>query len=198
MAQLVSTFICFAAVIAVVMVARLYGRMVGMLAAATCGASVAYVMPPAFSFEVDSILDQVLLAAYGAVSLLVLYRVPPRFKLDFTAGPIPIQSGTPLSTLVHRVLPAGIEVSVGEINIEAPVEAAESALREVFRTALLAQPGIERLIVYGGRWPGVDRIWVAAQYRERPPDSCIRIGARRTLTWFDNGFERVYQISLNR
>jgi hypothetical protein len=196
--QPVSTFICFAAVIAVVLLARLYGRAVGMVAAATCGVSVAWAMPPAFSLEVDSLLDQAVLAAYGAVSLLLLYRVPPRFKLDFTAGSIPIQSGTPLSSIVSRVLPAGIEVSVGEINIEASVEEAETALREVFRTALLAQPGIERLIIYGGRWPGVDRIWVAAQYRELPPDSCIRIGARRALTWFDNGFERVYQISLNR
>ena len=58
MAQPVSTLICFLAVIGVVMVARYYGRTVGMLAAATCGASVAYVMPPAFSFEVDSFLDQ--------------------------------------------------------------------------------------------------------------------------------------------
>jgi hypothetical protein len=198
MAQPVSTFICFLAVIGVVMVARLYGRTVGMLAAATCGASVAYVMPPAFSFEVDSFLDQALLAAYGAVSLLVLYRVPRRFKPNFTQGATPIQSGTPLSAIVHRALPAGIEVSIGEMNIEASVEDAETALREVFRTALLAQPGIERLVIYGGRWPGVDRIWVAAQYRELPPGSCILIGGRRALTWFDNGFERVYQISLNR
>jgi hypothetical protein len=197
MAQPVSTFICFLAVIGVVMVARHYGRTVGMLAAATCGVSVAFVMPPAFSFEVDSFLDQALLAAYGAVSLLVLYRVPPRFKPGFTAGVAPIQTGTPLSTIVHRVLPAGVEVSIGEMNIEASIEKAETALREVFQTAL-AQPGIERLTIYGGRWPGVDRIWVAAQYRDQPPDSCILIGARRALTWFDNGFERVYQISLNR
>jgi hypothetical protein len=155
-------------------------------------------MPPAFSFEVDSFLDQALLAAYGAVSLLVLYRVPRRFKPNFTQGATPIQSGTPLSAIVHRALPAGIEVSIGEMNIEASAEEAETALREVFRTALLAQPGIERLVIYGGRWPGVDRIWVAAQYRELPPGSCILIGARRALTWFDNGFERVYQISLNR
>src|SRR5580700_6836663 len=107
MPQPVSTLICFLAVIAVVVVARLYGRTVGMLAAATCGASVAFVMPPAFSFEVDSFLDQALLAAYGAASLLVLYRVPPRFKLDLTAGANPIQTGTPLSTIVHRVLPPG-------------------------------------------------------------------------------------------
>jgi hypothetical protein len=182
MAQPVSTFICFLAVVGVVMVARLYGRTVGMLTAATCGASVAYVMPPAFSFEVDSFLD----------------RAPRRFKLDCTEGSAPIQSGTPLTAIVHRVLPPGIEVSIGEMNIEASVEEAEVALRDVFRSALLAQPGIERLVIYGGRWPGVDRIWVAAQYRELPPASCIRIGARRALTWFDNGFERVYQISLNR
>ena len=127
----------------------------------------------------------------------MLYRVPRRFKLDFTASPIPVQSGTPLSSIVHRVLPADIDVSIGEMNIEASVEEAETVLREVFQTAL-AQPGIERLTIYGGRWPGVDRIWVAAQYRELPLDSCILIGARRALTCFDNGFERVYQISLNR
>ncbi len=197
MPQPISTFLCFAAVIAVVMVARFYGRMAGMLAAATCGASVAFAMPPAFSFEVDSFLDQAILTAYGAISLLVLYKVPKRFKLDFTAGAAPTQTGTPLSSIVHRVLPSGIDVSIGDMNIEASIQEAETALREVFETAL-AQPGIERMIVYSGRWPGVDRIWVAAQYRELPLDSCVLISARRAVTWFDNGFERVYQISLNR
>ena len=100
--------VCFAALLAVVMVSRLFGRAAGIFAAATCGASVAYVMPPAFSFEVDSFLDQIVLAAYGAISLLVLYRIPARFTRYVASAPTRTQPGVELSALVHRMLPTGI------------------------------------------------------------------------------------------
>ena len=197
MPQPVSMIVCFAALLAVVMVSRLFGRAAGIFAAATCGASVAYVMPPAFSFEVDSFLDQIVLAAYGAISLLVLYRIPARFTRYVASAPTRTQPGVELSALVHRMLPTGIEVSVGDLTIEAPAREAEAALHDVLKAAL-AQPNIESLSVYGGRGPGVDRIWIAARYRYLPADPCVLISARRGVTSFDNGFEHVYQISLTR
>jgi hypothetical protein len=58
MSQWISFLLCLAAIAAVILVSRTFGRVVGMFAAATCGVSVALVMPPALSFQVESFSDQ--------------------------------------------------------------------------------------------------------------------------------------------
>ncbi|HKD10020.1 MAG TPA: hypothetical protein VKB79_29200 [Bryobacteraceae bacterium] len=211
--------LCGLAIAAVIVLSRMYGRAIATVAAATCGVSVAVVMPPAFSLAVDRLADQATLAAYGLLSVFVLLRMPKRCEgarqdAAFSAAineerhPFP---ETRLAKIVQgiaarRELAArNVEISVGDLALSSCPEKAERILDEVFAAAL-AEPGIEAVAVYGGRWPGQDRVWVAARYRELPPDGFVLANGRKDrdnpglgagpVTWFDNGFERVYQIPL--
>jgi hypothetical protein len=194
-----SLLICLASLAAVIAMSRYFGRVAGIFTAATCGVSVAFVMPPAFSFEIDSIADQTTLAAFGAMSLFVLYRIPGlrRGIFPYPSQSSPAPAGTPLSTIMRDVVPAGIAVSIADLEITTPAARAEQALREVLQD-VLSQPSIVGISVYGGRLPGEERIWVAARYRDLPEEPCLLMAKRNTrgVTVFDNGYERVYSISL--
>jgi hypothetical protein len=217
--QMAFPLLCGLAIAAVVALSRVYGRAIGTVAAATCGVSVAVAMPPAFSLEVDRLGDQATLAVYGMLSLLVLLRMPKKRAAvrDNIAAPTasscersPLPD-TRLSGIVENIVARRglaarkVEVSVGDLVLNSCPQRAESILDEVFAAAL-AEPGIEAVAVYGGRWPGQDRVWVAARYRELPPEAFVLANGRkdsdspalgiRSVTWFDNGFERVYQIPL--
>jgi len=211
--------LCGLAVVAVVVLSRAYGRAIGTVAAATCGVSVAVAMPPAFSLEVDRLADQATLAVYGVLSLLVLLRMPRkrisvRDHSVLSATAAEGRSSFPetwLSEIVSRIVArqdlAGskVEISVGDLLLRACPETAAKILDEVF-VAALSEPGIEAVAVYGGRWPGQDRVWVAARYRDLPPEAFVLANGKKdrdnpglgtgSVTWFDNGFERVYQIPL--
>jgi hypothetical protein len=211
--------LCGLAIVGVFVLSRAYGRAIGTVAAATCGVSVAVAMPPAFSLAVDGIADQATLAMYGLLSLLVLLRAPKRradLRDDF-AGFIASDKerhslpAARLSEIVRAIAvkqelaSRKVDVSVGDLALSSCPESAERILDEVFAAAL-SELRIEALVVYGGRWPGQDRIWVAARYRELPPEAFLLANGRKdgnnsglgvgSVTWFDNGFERVYQIPL--
>lgn len=196
-----SALLCAAAIVAVRLACRAYGRVAGMLAVATCGVSVAWILPPAFSLQVGSFFDRFILLAYGAVSLLLVTRSSGRrARIEAETG---VQNHrernrTNLSLLVPAL--ESVELSVAEMAVTACPETARRALRQVFDAAT-AQGHVEKISVYGGRWPGVDRIWVAARYRSLPEEPCVLMSGRSVqqgpmITSFDNGYERVYQISL--
>ncbi|HZL57257.1 MAG TPA: hypothetical protein VFC21_09260 [Bryobacteraceae bacterium] len=213
MPEPLSMCLCCAAIVAVILASRSFGRLIGMLAAATCGASVAFVMPPAFSFQVDGWFDQVVLGVYGAFSLLVVARSPVRrrFKewIGFSGTRAEPQR-TELAHLAHQILfseglnAANLPLAIFDFTIEGSSREAERLLREVLDNAL-SQPGTQKISIFGGRRPGVDIIWVAAQYRDLPEGPYSLSSARKNETllsgtpaWFDNGYERIYRISLIR
>ena len=217
--QMAFLLLCGLGIAAVVVLSKIYGRRIATVAAATCGVSVAVAMPPAFSFAVDRLADQATLAAYGLLSLLVLLGIPKKrgAATDKVAPSLAGREGPPalpeaqLSEIVRNIAARrelaarNIDISVGDLLLSSCPERAEQILDEVFAAAL-SEPGIEAVAVYGGRWPGQDRVWVAARYRELPPEAFVLANGRRDgdspgmgtgpVTWFDNGFERVYQIPL--
>jgi hypothetical protein len=99
---------------------------------------------------------------------------------------------------MRGIVPAGVAVSIADLEITAPATQAEQALREVIQD-VLSQPSIVGISVYGGRLPGEERIWVAARYRDLPEEPCLLMAKRSPsgVTVFDNGYERVYSISLS-
>ena len=201
MAQSYCLMLCFGAFVAVILASRVYGRFVGMIAAASCGVFLAWVMPPSFSFQVRSLPDRFALAAYGAVSLVVVTRVREKHPEACPAQALPTtfeRSRTDLAEVIPSV--EGVEVFVAQLAIASDPEHAKRELEAVFRLAL-AHSDVETISVYGGRWPGVDRIWVAARYRRLPEEPCVLMSAQDTgrrapIASFDNGYERIYQISL--
>src|SRR5215472_285355 len=154
--QMTFLLLCGLAIAAVIVLSRMYGRAIATVAAATCGVSVAVVMPPAFSLAVDRLADQATLAAYGLLSVFVLLRMPKRCE---------------------------------GARQDAAFSAAINEERHPFPETRLAK------IVQG----------IAAR-RELPPDGFVLANGRKDrdnpglgagpVTWFDNGFERVYQIPL--
>ena len=201
MAQPYCLMLCCGALVAVLLVSRAYGRFIGMFAAATCGVSVAWVMPPSFSFQVDGFLDQFALAAYGAFSLLVVIRKSARPAKNSPSERFPGPCESPRTSLGELIPPTeGVEVFVAPLTIASDREHARRELEAAFRLAL-AHRDVENISVYGGRWPGVDRVWVAARYRSLPEEPCVLMSAPNTrnsatICSFDNGYERIYQISL--
>lgn len=201
MAQPYYVLFCFGALAGVIAASRAYGRFIGVFAAAACGVSVAWIMPPTFSFQVHGFPDQFALAAYGAVSILVLARIRATHADDcspeIVSGTLP-HSRISLGQLIPSV--EGVEISVADLAIASDPQRAREVLDEVFRLAL-ARSDVEKISVYGGRWPGVDRIWVAARYRSLPDEPCVLMSGRKadspaSVSSFDNGYERVYQIAL--
>ena len=82
-------------------------------------------------------------------------------------------------------------------------------LSDVLKTAL-ETPGVRRIAIYGGQRPGIRRLIVVASYTWPPPRGKVIIVGKRDqdcepavfagwpsnwrASWFDNGYDRIYQI----
>jgi hypothetical protein len=214
-------FIGVAATLAVLIASRSFGRIAGISTAAACGASMAFfTMEPAFSFEVASPFDRGTLFMYVLTSLLLLLRSPKqdRVLLERLAWPAKQTvkvSRTALAELleaaVSRAWPEGIEIDVDRgMQVACSPHRIEPVLRAVMRAGV---PDLlpTRIAAYGADTPGQSRIWLALQYKAWPvephvvhigknTDQCPRLEIPNcpdcAVTWFDNGFERVFQISI--
>jgi hypothetical protein len=209
-----------AAALAVLIATQSFGRIAGISTAAACGASLAFfAMEPVFSFEIASPLDQGTLLAYGLASFLLVARAPKRdlISLEPLAWPVRKPRATRrtafaeiLQTAVAHAWPEGVEIDVDPRMRVPRSPEIEPVLATVMRAGV---PDLvpTRIAAYGGDTPGQSHVWLALQYKAWPAephvlhigraaDRCRRLetpnGANCSVTWFDNVFERVFQISI--
>jgi len=220
-----TTITAIAIGIIMAVVARLIaGRLAGLGATAICGATIAYLLPPAFSFRVSEPRDIAALAIYGAIGLVLASpppagwkRAPARREPAWERIPAGT-SETPVDSVIaelmgsdlgERMRAAGIAIDAGGFLPWAAVEAAD-LLSDVLESAL-HDAAVRQISIYGGRRPGDRRVFVAAYHRWPPPaHTAITIGKRHEdcealafpgwpshsrASWFENGCGRVYQIS---
>jgi hypothetical protein len=213
--------IALAAVLAVLLATHSFGRMAGITTAAACGASLAFfAMEPVFSFEIASPLDQGTLAAYLLTSFLFVLRAPKSeaIVLDKLTWPVrkPLTiRGTAFAELLRIAVidawPESVELDVDPgLRVTCSLHRIEPALSAIMRAGIADLVPV-RIASYAGGAPGQNRIWVAIQYKAWPAephvlhigrhaDRCTPLetpnGTDCSVTWFDNGFERVFQISI--
>jgi hypothetical protein len=209
-----------ACALAVLWSSQAFGRIAGISTAAACGASlVFFAMEPVFSFEIASPADRGTIIAYGIATFLMVLRQPRRdaARLEHVAW----QSGASRKSLetefvqlleaaAAQVWPAGVAI---DIDPRMRVPGSGDELEQVLDTIMRARvPDLVpvRIAAYSGTAPGHCLIWVALQYKQWPAEPHIVRSGRRadlcehletpnhgvcSVSWFDNGFERVFQIS---
>jgi hypothetical protein len=205
----------------------LAGRLAGLGITAVCSMTMAYLMPPVFSFRVSGSRDILTLALYGAIGA-VLSGTPSARRRGQVIGRIAAppdtipparQTAKPAyavgellsAELIVRAREAGVTIDIAPFQLTYPQADMRRILSDVLTDAL-ETPGVRHISLYGGHLPGGDRVFVAA-HRVWPPRSRqgITIGRcdndctlaafsgwplHACASWFDNGSERIYQISL--
>ena len=100
-----------------------------------------------------------------------------------------------------------------QLRISLSATALENVLHDVLNLAFRS-PHVWRVSLYAGQLPGCERITVVAEYgveTERPRllmlgrigDGCVQLPAANwpsscSATWFDNSYEHIYRISIQR
>jgi hypothetical protein len=208
------------AAIAVAFATRALGRLAGVSTAALCAASLAFFMEPAFSFVIDNTFDRVTLVVYGIASLFVVHRSPGRQPVPFRPAVEPrkprseSQPATALADMIQTALarngcdaiPVDIDPGIRFRGLPGEVRSLLTGILELALGEVLPL----RIMVSGADLPGRWQIWIALQYRPTPeepysiiigrrPDQCFNIDTGShpgcAVSSFDNGFERVLQIS---
>lgn len=214
----ITLVLALCALLAILLTTRRFGRLVGFSAAAALGATMAYfTMPPSFSFAIENPVDQGALVVYSMASLFLVRRRGPR---GLKAASLPRlgsgyvgAAGTLVADAVGEALLRGghapVSLSVGR-DVGVSRSAAEALeLFSVVVEAAYAAVTPQAMSVYAGLTPGHERIWVAVRYAPTPEgpgvvtigrhvDGCAALTgaglADCTVSWFDNGYERIYQI----
>jgi hypothetical protein len=181
-----------------------------------------FAMPPDFSFQVREPADVAALGAYGVVGLFILRKGPARhsrFSGGLSTEAPHTLPRTPLSLALEDVLASHVGARLRARRVEltaavlplVPGSQAEAAcvLADVL-TAALDLPDLRSVTISAGREPASERIWLSAQTRRPPLNRAVTTGKTDAecdpfcgdnwpsfcrATWFDNGYDRIYQIS---
>jgi hypothetical protein len=214
------------AISSIAMTCRIAGRIPAMMVTAVAAASAAMIMPPFASWQVESTTDILTVVLQTIIGLVLAYRSPAKSRQKQPALTSsferPLQTSPSLHTIVqaaishHRAVAArsdDIEIC-GDLHDESGASRnnLETILSDVLRIAM-SNPGTQRVRIHTGRRPGLDHICVVAQCGDSASLPRIRIVGRpdserplRAKGWpancsatvFDNGFEHIYQISIQK
>ncbi len=206
-----------------VIAGRLAGLSITALGSATMAF---FLMPPLYSLRVSQTHDIVVLAFYGGAGLVLAKAAPSRKKrafirVDTVCDQTPRRAlETDLSRAVADLMSSDLGGPLRALDFTVFGEALtlpctqDQTLRMLsdVLTAALETPEVQRISVYLTHRPSVRRLMVTAHY-VWPPSQCkvIRIGARddeckpatfpgwpleSRASWFDNGYDRIYQVSV--
>jgi hypothetical protein len=206
-----------------VIAGRLAGLTITALCTATMAF---FLMPPLFSLRVSQTHDIVALALYGTAGLVLARTVPPkrkravvrvdsvcdiglrtRVETDVSGAVADLMS----SDLWGRLSAVDFAVTCGGFALPCTRDETLRILSDVL-TAALQTPEVQRVSIYGGQGPSVRRLIVAAHCVWPPPQGKVIIIGKRAedcepanfpgwplhscASWFENGYDRVYQISV--
>jgi hypothetical protein len=188
-------------------------------------AAVAWIMPPKFSFRVSQTRDIIVLSFFGATALVLTQTAPSRQNAHILANPASAPPlPRPLEVDLENALADFTASDTGARLREAAAAIAVKGCAlpctagETFRilsdtvNAALALPGVVRISIYAAQQPSAKRIQVVAhRVWPTPENAVVMIGqrdsvcvpiefagwpARAHANWFDNGYARIYQISV--
>ena len=226
---------CVLAIGAITLTRMAAGKIAAMTLTALTAATAALVMPPFLSWEVERGSDLLALLFQTVVGLIVAYRSPPRTLLIRTRAarrsvvprqiePVRRSAERPYSlpTVVRRVMEGDADLikRAGDLGVYGELDGGIAVSQDVLEKLVLdilrlafSDSKVQRVNVYTGRQPALDRIDVVAEYDLVPALSRMRLVGRsdgechiRTDNWppncsaarFDNGFEHTYLISIHK
>jgi hypothetical protein len=185
-----------------------------------------FLMPPLYSLRVSQTHDIIALAFYGTAGLVLAKTAPPeRKRAVVRVAPICDRGPrerveTDLSRAVADLMSSelGGRLSAVDFAITGESFALPCTHDETLRiltdvlTAALQTPKVQRVSIYGGQRPSARLLTVAAHCVWPPPQGKVIIIGKRaedcelatfpdwpsysSASWFDNGCDRVYQISV--
>jgi hypothetical protein len=207
-----------AATILALVVCVFAGRLAGLGITTACGAMIAFFgMPPLYSFRVAETPHILMLSAYGIAGLVIAGAAPRKHRDAQRASSLTDEPSISVETNLLDVLDSLLSnsrfVDVA-IDPRASVPCSRSEARLVLSdvlSAALNDPDAERISISASRLPSVFGVTIVAHRVWPPPlGEVIAIGkgdedchpasfpgwpANSRANWFDNGYDRVYQIS---
>jgi hypothetical protein len=185
-----------------------------------------FLMPPVHSFRISQTSDRIALGLYSALGLVVAKSAPSRKKRAIIReGPRQNNNLVKLSEVDTQVVMtelmssdvgarlrvAGVAVDVADVRLPCLYQDALRILTDVV-TAALRDTGIRHISIYGGKRPGAQflivtahRVWPSPLYKvitigQREEDCVPAVfsgwPAHSKANWFDNGYDRIYQVSI--
>ena len=192
------------------------------LTVVTCGIA-AYLMPPEFSFRIGRTRDVVTLAVFGTTALVLTQTARPRQRPAFATpawAPAARPSEADLADVIAEFTASEAGARLREVAVAIAVQgyALPCTTGDTFRilsdtvNAALAVPGVARISIYAAQQPSARRLKIVAhRVWPTPENAIIMIGQRDSAcvpavfpgwpanaraNWFDNGYARIYQISV--
>ena len=196
------------------------GRLCGLAVTSLSGAAMAFfVMPPRFSIEIADPSNLAILSGYCVFGVFLAIRMSQPKVTPIRAVVKRLQhdeSGCALVDVLADVAVLGVVPAIGGVGTTddcaatLPCGRAEAAvmLGDILQEA--NRCGANRILIVPTRMPGSRMLTIVAR-RIAPPDGeVITIGKRHdrcekiesigwpanaAASWFDNGFERIYQVA---
>lgn len=204
------------------------GRFAAITLTIITTAMAALVMPPFLSFRVERGGDVALLLFQSIVGFVVASKLPAKDRGDRQTlratqleRTCPTRRGSySLLTVVRKVREGdgdlGRKLSDLDVygNVDSGIAVSEQELEHIVADVLriaLSHSNVQRVSVYAGRQPALDRITIEAEYDLTSPLPRIRMLGRSdsqchlqtdrwppncSLTLLDNGYEYIYLISI--
>jgi hypothetical protein len=198
------------------------GRLAGLVVMGLFACVAAFfLMPPFLSFRISETADVLAISFYSVFGMAfarkakradAIPRAPPQYQSAAVetelCAIVPILLRSEVGTALQS-----IEFDFQGANLAIPCSAEDSLkiLTEVIGAAL-AVPGVRRVAIRNSQRPGARQLIVAANRVWPPPTGqVVTIGRRERdcepvcfpgmppnveIRWFDNGYDRIYQISI--
>lgn len=215
------------AISAIVMTCQVAGRIPAMIMTAFAAMSSAILMPPFASWEIDSTTDLLAVVFQTVVGLTVAYKWPRKGSYRYQQPVIPFFSrprnpGYSLHKIVQTVMKRDKELAatINHIQVcgdlQGPVAISGDELERIVSDVMkmvFSERETRHAKIYTARRPTVDEISLVTEYSDAVSLPRVRILSRsdhhcpiRTEGWpancsvsfFDNGFEKTYQISIRK
>lgn len=202
----------------------LAGRMVGLSITAFCSAMVAYfLMTPVYSLRVSQPYDVAALALYGSVGLALARTMPSKRPGALSTGIVQIPAPSRVEADLEAALAdvksceLGVLLRAGKIKLAARTplfctHAEAVRILSVVFDAAFQDAQIQQIYIYAAPQPEGQRLFIAAHHRWPVPAGQVIVIGRRDAdcqpaqfpeplpgvfaSWFDNGYARIYQVSI--
>ncbi len=197
--------------------------MVGLSITALCSALMAYfLMTPVYSFRVSQPSDIAALALYGSVGLVLARTIPFKRHRALSTGipqihaPSRVEADLEAALADVKSYQLGVLLRAEKIKLAARTTLlcthaeAVRILSGVFYSAF-QDAQIQQVYIYVTRQPRGQRLFIANYRWPVPSGQVIVIGRRDadcepalfselppgvSASWFDNGYARIYQVSI--
>ena len=214
------------AISVIAMTCQVAGRIPAMMMTAFAAASAAIIMPPFASWAIQDPADLLAVVLQTLVGLTVVYSWPRKNQLREQPAPSfsdrSRNPGYSLNAIVQSVMKRNRELAakINHIQICADLHGSAAVSRDDLERIIsdvmemaFSQPNTRHARIYTACRPNLDEIRLITEFDDALPQPRVRILSRSdhhcpiqtkawpancSATFFDNGSEQTYQISIRK